>query len=148
MRPVRILSSAPGSEKEADDKMAKVFTYKGYTFEQLARMSLEEFIKILPARRRRSLTRGFTESQKKLIKHSREVRPGKSVRTHVRDMIVLPEFVGKKFQIHDGKDWNFVDISPEMVGHCLGEFSLTREKVSHSGPGIGATRGTKFISVK
>jgi small subunit ribosomal protein S19 len=63
-------------------------------------------------------------------------------------MIIVPEMVGRRFMIHDGKDWNIVDILPEMVGHYLGEFSMTRERVSHSGPGIGATRGTKFISVK
>jgi small subunit ribosomal protein S19 len=131
-----------------DDKMAKVFSYKGYSFEDLSKMSLDELAKILPSRRRRSLKRGFTAGQKNLLKAVRANKEGKLIRTHIRDMIILPEFVGKKFAIHDGKDWNVVDVTPEMIGHCLGEFSLTRERVTHSGPGIGATRGTKFISVK
>ena len=126
----------------------KEFTYKGHTLEELQKMSLEEFIKMLPARQRRSLKRGFSEPQKIFIKKVRKAQGDKLIRTHVRNMIILPEFVGKKFAIHDGKDWNVVGIKPEMIGHYLGEFSITREKVTHSGPGIGATRGTKFVSVK
>lgn len=127
--------------------MVKEFTYKGHTVEELKKMSLDDFAKLLPARKRRSLRRGFTEKQKKLLKIVRGKRK-EIIRTHVRDIIIIPEFIGKKFAIHDGKDWNVVEIVPEMIGHYLGEFSLTRERVQHSGPGIGATRGTKFISVK
>ena len=72
----------------------------------------------------------------------------KPIRTDVRSMIIIPEFVGKIFAIHNGKDWNTVVIKPEMLGHYLGEFANTRKRVMHSGPGIGATRGTKFIAVK
>lgn len=126
----------------------KEFRYRGYTFAQLLEMNVEDFIKLLPARQRRSLKRGFTPAQKTLLKRVREYKAEKPIRTHVRDMIILPEFVGKKFAIYDGKDWNIIEIRPEMIGHYLGEFSLTRERVEHSGPGIGATRATKFISVK
>jgi small subunit ribosomal protein S19 len=128
--------------------MRKVFTYKGKTLEELQKLSLEEFAALLPSRQRRTILRGFTEQQKKLIKKVRNHKGEKPIRTHVRNILILPEFVGARFAIHDGKDWNIVEIAPEMVGHYLGEFSLTRERVQHSGPGIGATRGTKFISVK
>jgi small subunit ribosomal protein S19 len=128
--------------------MAKIFYFHGKTWEEMKSMPLEEFVKMLPARQRRSLKRGQTEAEKNLIKTVRSSKPDKTIRTHVRSIIILPEMVGKKFAIHDGKDWNMVEIMPEMLGHRLGEFSLTRERVTHSGPGIGATRGTKFISVK
>ena len=128
--------------------MAKVFYFHGKTWEELKNMPLEEFMKLLPARKRRSLKRGLNDSQKTLLKTIRAAKPDKMIRTHVRSMIIVPEMVGKRFMVHDGKDWNIVDIVPEMLGHYLGEFSLTRERVVHSGPGIGATRGTKFISVK
>jgi small subunit ribosomal protein S19 len=128
--------------------MAKVFYFHGKTWEQVKSMPFEEFLKLLPSRKRRSLKRGMNDSQKILLKTIRNARPDKMIRTHVRSMIIVPEMVGKRFMIHDGKDWNIVDILPEMLGHYLGEFSLTRERVTHSGPGIGATRGTKFISVK
>jgi len=128
--------------------MAKVFYFHGKTWEQLKSMPFEEFMNLLPSRKRRSLKRGLNDSQKILLKTIRNAKPDKMIRTHVRSMIIVPEMVGKRFMIHDGKDWNIVDILPEMLGHYLGEFSLTRERVTHSGPGIGATRGTKFISVK
>ena len=128
--------------------MAKVFYFHGKTWEDVKNMSFEEFMKLLPSRKRRSLTRGLNDSQKTLLKTIRNAKPDKMIRTHVRSMIIVPEMVGKRFMVHDGKDWNIVDVLPEMLGHYLGEFSLTRERVTHSGPGIGATRGTKFISVK
>ena len=127
--------------------MAKEFTYRGYTVDQLRKMELDEFAKLLPARQRRSLKRGIKEQQKTLLEDLRKA--GDSiVKTHVRNMVILPEMIGKRISVYDGKDFNLVDVKPEMVGHYLGEFSLTRERVAHSGPGIGATRGTKFISVK
>jgi small subunit ribosomal protein S19 len=128
--------------------MAKIYYFKGKTWEEIREMPIDEFIKLLPARQRRSWRRGLNDAQKELLATVRSAKPDKMIRTHVRSMIVIPEMVGRKFAIHDGKDWNIVEILPEMLGHYLGEFSITRERVSHSGPGIGATRGTKFISVK
>jgi len=128
--------------------MVKKFTLGGKTLEELKTLSLEEFAKLLPARQRRKLKRGLTEQEKKLWENVKKAPTDKIIKTHVRTMLILPDFVGKKLAIHDGKDWNVVEILPEMIGHYLGEFSITRERVVHSGPGIGATRGTKFISVK
>lgn len=126
----------------------KEFTYRGKKIEELQKMDLEEFAKILPSSQRRKLKRGLKEVEKKLIKTAKTHTGHKPIRTHARDMIILPEFVGKRFAIHNGKDWNIIEVMPEMIGHVIGEFSLTRKKISHSGPGIGATRGTKFTSVK
>jgi small subunit ribosomal protein S19 len=128
--------------------MAKIFYFHGKTWDEIKSMPFEEFMKIVSARKRRSLRRGMTDAQKTLLKTVRTAKPDKMIKTHVRSMIIIPELVGKKFMVHDGKDWNIVDVTPEMLGHYLGEFSQTRERVSHSGPGIGATRGTKFVSVK
>ncbi len=127
----------------------KEFKFKGMSLEQLKQLSLEEFAKLLPSRQRRTFKRGLKETHLNLIKTVKEWKdPTKPIRTHVRDMIVIPEFVGKRFAIHNGKDWNNIEIRPEMLGHFLGEFAYTRKLVKHSGPGIGATRGTKFIAVK
>jgi len=126
--------------------MARVFKYRGYTIEELKKMSLEEFAKLLPSRERRSLLRGLTEQQKILLK---KLRSGKEfVKTHVRDMIILPEMVGKKIGVHNGKEFVPVEIKPEMIGHRLGEFALTRKRVKHSSPGVGATRSSKFVPLK
>ena len=127
--------------------MAKKFKFKGKSIEELKEMSLDDFFKLLPTRQRRSYKRGWTEEQEKFIKQLRN--DGKKVvRTHCRDMIVIPEMVGKKIAVYNGKEFTYLDVVPEMVGHYLGEYSLTRKTVKHSAAGIGATRSTKFISVK
>ena len=126
--------------------MVKIFHYKGKTIEELQKISLEEFARLLPSRQRRSLLRGFSEKEKKFLKRLR--KSDKPLRTHLREMIIIPEMVFKKILIHNGKEWLLVDIKPEMVGHRLGEFALTRRKVTHSAPGVGATRSSKFLPLK
>jgi len=126
--------------------MAKVFYFHGKTVDELKKMSLNEFAKLLPSRMRRSIKRGLSEKQKKFLEKLRKSE--KPVKTHCRDMIVLPEMVGKTVMVHAGKEWIKVEITPERIGHYLGEFALTRKKVTHSGPGIGATRSSKFVALK
>jgi small subunit ribosomal protein S19 len=127
--------------------MPKKFSYRGYTLEDLQKMSIEEFAKIIKSRSRRMIKRGFTDKEKKLIERMRE-NPAKYYKTHQRDMIVLPQMVGVKLGVHNGKEWVAVDILPEMIGHRLGEFSMTTQRVKHSAPGIGASRGSKHVSIK
>lgn len=126
--------------------MVKIFTFKGKTIEELQKLSLEEFAKLLTARPRRSLLRGLTPEEKKLIEQIR--KKNKAVKTHVREMIILPEMVGKRILVYNGKEWVAVDVKTEMLGHRLGEFSITTKRVQHSAPGIGATRGSKFMPLK
>ena len=126
----------------------KEFSYRGYSIEELQEMSLEEVINILPARSRRSLKRGLTEEQQKLLERVNNSDPDKPVRTHRRDMIVLPQIVGKSIAIHNGHNYNVITIMPEMIGHYLGEFALTRKEVKHTGPGVGATRSSKYMPLK
>lgn len=131
--------------------MPKKFAFRGYAIEELQKLPLDEFAKLLPARQRRSLVRGLTPREKKLIEHIRKVRAaGKSgpIRTHCREMVVLPEMVGLKFAVYNGKEFVVVDVTPEMIGHRLGEFSQTRKKVTHGTPGIGATRSSMYIPLK
>jgi len=125
--------------------MAKVFTYRGKSIDELKKMDIKEFMELLPARQRRSIKNGFTESQKVLLKNIRE---NKDVETHCRDMIILPEMIGKSIKVYRGNRFEPVYINEEMIGHYLGEFVLTRKPVKHSAPGIGATRSSASISVK
>jgi len=127
--------------------MPKQFVFRGYTFEQLKEMSIEEFTKNLTARERRTLKRGLSENQKKLLENIKK-HPDKFHKTHNRDMLVLPQMVGVKLGIFNGKEWVNVFVTPEMVGHRLGEFAITTKRVKHSAPGVGATRGSKFIASK
>jgi small subunit ribosomal protein S19 len=112
---------------------------------ELKEMSIKEFSALLPARARRSLVRGFTEQQKILLKN---LKNNVRVETHCRDMIIVPEMLDKPIRVHDGRNFIQVLIQPEMLGHALGEFVMTRRKVVHSAPGIGATKSSASLSVK
>ena len=111
---------------------------------------MQEIVKLLPSRARRSINRGFTEDQKKFLLRIRESKRDSKeiIKTHCRDMVVLPEMVGLMVGIYQGKEFVTVEIMPEMIGHCLGEFALTRKRVEHSAPGIGATKSSGAFSVK
>jgi len=110
-------------------------------------MSLGEFSQLLTARERRSLKRGLTDREKKLLEGIRK-HPDKFHRTHERQMIILPEMLGAKIGVYNGKEYIPLEIKPEMLGHRLGEFVLTRKQVKHSAPGFGATRSSKFVPLK
>ena len=127
--------------------MVRVLKLKGKTLEEMKKMSLEEFSKVLTSRERRTLLKGLTERQKKLLEEIRKDKD-KFHKTHERDMIVLPEMVDVKFGIYNGKEFKPVTITFDMIGHRLGEFVMTRERVMHSAPGMGATRGSKHIPLK
>lgn len=123
----------------------KEFRYRGYTLEELQNMPLDRLAELLPARERRKIKRGFTEQEEKLL---RKLRKKGTARTHCRDMVVLPEMVGKVIFVHNGKEFVRVEVKPEMIGHRLGEFAQTRRFEKHSGPGVGATRSSKFVPLK
>jgi small subunit ribosomal protein S19 len=126
-------------------KRKEEFTYRGLKVEELNKLNTEELMALLPARQRRRLKRGLTKDHRRLLSR---VKDRDVVRTHLRDMIVLPEMVGKTIEIYNGKTFTRVEIMPEMVGHYLGEYSLTRGRVSHGSAGVGATRSSKFVPLK
>lgn len=129
--------------------MAKKFTLYGKTLEELEKMSLEELAELLPARARRSLKHGINKKQKHLLEKIRKFRgKDKMVRTHTRTMIILPEMVGSKIGIYNGKEFKMIIIDANMIGHYLGEYVMTRNRVKHSSPGLGATKSSKFIPLK
>ena len=130
--------------------MAKKFTFRGKTLEELQKMSIEEFAKLLKARERRSLLRNSVAYKKLVEKVRKKKAQGKDgiIKTRLREAVILPEWVGLKFGVYNGKEYKTVEIKPEMIGMRLGEFSHTTARVIHSGPGVGATRSSKFIPLK
>ncbi len=135
--------------KKVSSKLPKrkgEFTYRGKSMDEVKKLSLEEFARFVPSRQRRTILRGFSEEHKKLL-HKVKIKDP-NIRTHLRDMIVLPDMIGMKIAIHNGKEFTPVEIIPEMLGHYLGEFVLTRKKVTHGAAGVGATRSSKFIPLK
>jgi small subunit ribosomal protein S19 len=134
--------------------MPKEFHYRGFGFEELAAMSMDEFIRLLPSRQRRSLLRGLGQDQRVLLESIRKAKEmakqGQKmvIKTHARDMIILPEMVGATVLVHNGKDFTSVEITPEMIGHVLGEFAITNKPVKHGTPGIGASRSSMYVPLK
>lgn len=115
----------------------------GLALEQLKALSLKEVSKYMPARSRRSVLR-HPEIIERFIKSAEEkISRKKKVKTHLRDLIVVPKMVGMSIHIYNGKNFEEMPIDIEMIGHRLGEFALTRQRVTHSAAGIGATRGSK-----
>ena len=136
--------------------MPREFTYRGYTLEQLREMSMDQFIKLLPSRQRRSLQRGLNHVQLRLLEKVREhiemmkrgEKPKKPIKTHARDMVILPEMVGLTIHVYNGKEFVPVEIKPEMIGHRLGEFAMTNKPVKHGRAGVGATRSSMYVPLK
>ncbi|MEK6920667.1 MAG: 30S ribosomal protein S19 [Nanoarchaeota archaeon] len=124
----------------------KEFKYRGRTGEELQRMSLKEVAELLTSRERRKVERGFTEQEKILLEKLQT--KSKRIKTHCRGMVVLPMMFGRTIAVHTGKEFKDVEITSEMIGHRLGEFALTRTRVSHNAPGIGATKSSASLSVK
>ncbi|MCS7122465.1 MAG: ribosomal protein S19 family protein [Candidatus Micrarchaeota archaeon] len=130
---------------------------KGYSENQMKDIDLEKFINIVKSRERRAIRRaleGKNQEYRKLILKIRKMKsknPKKleaGVRTHCREAVIIPEWLGLKFLVYNGKEWKPVEITVEKLGHRLGEFSFTTKFEKHAGPGIGATRGSKFIAMK
>ncbi len=130
------------------------FLYRGKDLEELKKMSMKQFLEIIPSRQRRSLKRGMPRRQKKFLKKLKKAKKALkddreiTVRTHNRDMIIFPEFIGLTVAVHNGLEFIPVKISPDHIGHYLGEYSPTCKKVQHGNPGVGATRSSQFVPLK
>ncbi len=131
--------------------MAKEFIYRGKKLEDLEKLEIKDLADLFPSRQRRSLLRGLTEKQKKFLEKVKKVKEKgikKPLKTHCRTLIIFPIMVGLTVGVYNGKSFENVIITEEMIGHRLGEFSLTRKRVAHSAPGIGATKSSAAASVK
>jgi small subunit ribosomal protein S19 len=130
------------------------FMYRGFNIEQLQKLSMDEFISLLPARQRRSLKRGLSIEKRVLLEKIRRAKKrqegGKKVivKTHIKDLIILPEMVGASLAVYNGKDFIEITITPEMIGHYLGEFIITTKTVKHGSPGLRATRSSMYVPLK
>ncbi len=134
--------------------MIKKDVWKGYSEEQIVEMPIDQFLKLINSRERRALRRALEETNmeyRMLIDKVRKMKKSgklKPVKTHCREAVILPEWLGMKFLVHNGKEWKQVDINLPKLGRRLGEFSFPVRFTKHSGPGVGATRGSKFIPLK
>jgi small subunit ribosomal protein S19 len=123
----------------------KEFSYRGKSLEELKQMSIKEFAELVPSRQRRSLLTGFDDAQKIFLK---KLEKKQVVKTHCRDIVVLPMMVGRTIKCYRGNEFVQVIIEPEMIGYVLGELVLTRRKVEHHAPGVGATKSSGGVAAK
>jgi len=138
--------AAPKKTQKRMPRRREEFTYCGFIIDEFKVKGINELLPLMPSRPRRKVVRGFSRGEETLLA---KVRSGdEKVRTHLREMLVMPEMIGKTIEIYNGKEFIKVEFQPESVFHYLGEFALTRKKVSHGSAGIGATRGSKYVPLK
>jgi small subunit ribosomal protein S19 len=129
--------------------LPKEFRYRGFSPEELQEMPLEQVLALLPSRARRTLNRELSHEKKRLIERVRAgAREGKTIKTHARDMLILPFMVGITISVYNGKEFIAVEVKPQMIGHYLGEYSMPIHKVVHGTPGIGASRSSLYVPLK
>lgn len=136
-----------GTEDTTEIKR-KEFTYRGKTLDELKKLDVREFSRYLKSGPRRTILRQFQQTENFISRAKVKINKNKPVRTHERSFVIVPEMVGMKISIHDGRNFFPVIITGEMLGHRLGEFAMTRGRVKHSKAGIGATKGSKFKAKK
>lgn len=130
------------------DLRKKEFTFKGKTLEELKKLDVREFGKLLNSRQKRTVLRNFQEIENFVKRATKKSEKGKKVKTHYRDLVIVPQLVGMQLQIYNGKEFVSFNVTEEMLGHKFGEFSPTRAKAKHTKSGVGATKGTKSKSKK
>ena len=131
--------------------MVKQFTYYGLTAEELEKLPTDKLFKLLTARARRSLKRGINDGKRKLIDEIKDAKAGNhknTIKTHLRDLIILPYMVGVTVNIFSGKEFVPITISDEMIGHYLGEYVITNKRVTHGAPGVGSSRSSLYVPLK
>ncbi|MHA1727288.1 MAG: 30S ribosomal protein S19 [Promethearchaeota archaeon] len=141
--------------QETSEFERKRFLYRGKNLEELRKMSMDEFIELVPSRIRRSLKRGLPKRHKKVLEKLRKAhkaqKKGKEivVRTHCRDLPIFPEFIGLTIGVYNGREFINIKITPDHIGHYLGEMSITcKLPVIHGSPGIGATKSSQYVPLK
>ncbi len=127
---------------------SKVKLFRGKELEDLKKLDTREFAKLLTSRERRSVLRNFNVVEN-FVKRAREkISKKKMIKTHDRELVIVPAMVGMRIGVHNGKDFFPVIIVVEMLGHRLGEFAVTRKSVKHGAAGVGATKSSASLSVK
>lgn len=135
--------------------MVQEFKFKGYSGEQIQKLSIETLMPLLNSRQRQSLDKRLStymnDEKRKFREDLKLARDGKlkgQLKTHLRDMIILPDMIGLTVLVHNGKEFVSYVIKPEMVGHYLGEYAITNKRVQHGAPGVGSSRSSLYVPLK
>ena len=135
-------------EEKIELTTKKEFTYRGKSIEELKALNVREFAQLVPSRERRTILRNSDVIENFISKCKKKIDMNKIIKTHDRNIIIVPKMIGMSVNVHNGREFEKVIIISEMLGHRLGEFTLTRKSVKHGAAGIGATRSSASRSVK
>mmetsp|Transcript_28381 Transcript_28381/g.55176 ORF Transcript_28381/g.55176 Transcript_28381/m.55176 type:complete len:156 (+) Transcript_28381:7-474(+) len=152
------------SRKKFNENLQKDMSlrnFKGKTFKKLIKFKIIELYDLLDSRRKRKISRYAARlnaskthrlNELNFIKKFKNIVCSKidkkALKTHIRNFIIFPVFVNKKFFIYSGKSFIKIDIKIDMIGRYFGEYSPTYSKVQHGAPGIGASHSSRFIPLK
>ena len=131
--------------------MVKEFLYRGMQHADLEALPKDKLLPLLNSRQRRSLNRGISDGKRKLSGEIKAAKAGKlegPIKTHLRDLVVLPYMVGATVNVFSGKEFVPVQLREEMIGHYLGEYVITNKRVQHGSPGVGASRSSLYVPLK
>ncbi len=130
--------------------MVERIVFKGMTADQVSKLSGDEFLGLVTSRARRTVKRNAMKYKALLaeVGKRRASKSDKPIRTHVREAVILPSWIGMKFAVHNGKEFQTMAITANMVGGRLGDFAFSTKRVQHSAPGIRATKGSKALGEK
>lgn len=126
----------------------KQFTYRGKTIDELKTLDVREFAKLVRSQEKRNILRNFQKIENFINRSRVKIAKNKPIKTHARDLVVVPQMIGWKIQVYCGNKFVTFEVSGEMLGHRFGEFSPTRARIKHSKAGVGATKGSKHKSKK
>ena len=143
------------SAVEHKKKPFKKQIYRGIELDQLLEMNINQVVSMMNAKARRRFRRGISSKYERLIKKlnvaKKETVLGEKpmgVKTHLRNCIITPEMCGSTVLCYGGKYWNPVEVKADMIGHYVGEYSMTYKPIRHGKVGVGATRSSKFTSLR
>jgi small subunit ribosomal protein S15e len=129
--------------------------YRGHELEKLLEMEMPEIVNLMNSRQQRRFKRGIPGKYDRFIKKLRQAKKDvpvgekpKPVKTHLRDCIIVPQMCNSVIECYGGKYWNPIEVKADMVGHYLAEFSMTYKPIRHGKVGVGATRSSKFTSLR
>lgn len=126
----------------------KQITFRGKSLEELKKLNVREFSKYLTSRQRRFVLRQFHEIDEFVNRSRSKLKRNRPIKTHKRHIVVVPELVGMRVQIYNGRTFTPIDLKWDMLGHKFGEFAPTRARIKHGKAGVGSTKGTKSKSKK
>ena len=131
-----------------EETKKKQITFRGKTIDELKQLDVREFAKFLASRQRKYVLRHFDEIEDFVTRAKKKMAKSRPIKTHLRDLAIVPGMVGMKLHIHNGRGFLPIEVTGEMLGHKFGEFAPTRAKTKHGKAGMGATKGSKAKAKK